>query len=102
MGAVVLAFGARLALAPLLGTSATFVFFVLAVVFAAARIGLGPAVLASVSGGLLATYAFVPPEFTLLGDSKLTNLLAFLAICAAIIVFAWRTFAQQADLQKRE
>jgi len=99
---VVLAFGARLALAPLLGTSATFVFFVLAVVFTAARIGIGPAIFASVIGGLVATYAFVPPAFTFADSGKLTNILAFLAICAAVILFAWRTLAQRAQYEERE
>jgi PAS domain S-box-containing protein len=99
---VVLAFGARLALAPLLGTSATFVFFVLAVVFTAARIGIGPAIFASVIGGLVATYAFVPPAFTFSDPDKLTNALAFLAICAAVILFAWRTLAQRTQYEERE
>jgi len=99
---VIVAFAVRLALAAMLGTSATFVFFVLAVVFIAARLGLGPAVFASLVGGLAATYAFIPPAFSLLGEAKLTNLLAFLAICAAVILFAWRVWRQRQHLEQRE
>lgn len=96
-----LAFGLRLLLAPVLGTSGIFVFFVLVVVLVAAR-SIGAAVAASVVGGLLATYAFVPPQFTMHGSGKLTNIVAFLAICAAVILFAWRMARRQSDLQKRE
>jgi PAS domain S-box-containing protein len=99
---VIVAFAARLALAAVLGTSGTFVFFVLAVVFIAARVGLGPAIFASLVSGLAATYAFIPPPLSLVGETKLTNLLAFLAICTAVILFAWRVSRQREQLQKRE
>jgi PAS domain S-box-containing protein len=99
---VIVAFAIRLSLSAVLGTSATFVFFVLAVVLTAARIGIGPAIFASIVSGISAIYAFVPPAFTLTGPDKLTNLLAFLAICSAVILFAWRVSEQRTDLEERE
>ena len=99
---MIVAFAIRLALSAVLGTSAAFVFFVLAVVLTAARIGIGPAIFASIVGGFAAIYAFIPPAFTLTGADKLTNLFAFLAICAAVILFAWRVSEQRTDLEQRE
>ncbi len=101
---VAVAFALRWAISPLVGTGAVFLFFVLAVLVAAVRLGTGPAVLASVIGGVAGTFAFVPPEYAFvpLNSDKLTSLLAFLVVCAAITAFAWNLLVRRVELESRE
>ncbi len=103
-GLVAAAFVLRMAIAPVVGDQAVYLFFVLAVLISAVRLGTGPAIAASAVSGIAATAAFVPPRFAIfpLGPDKLTSLLAFLTVCAAIILFAWRLFKQRIDLEQRE
>ena len=91
----------RLVLAPVLGGQAVYLFFVVAVLAAAVRLGTRPAILASLLGALAATYAFAPPEYSL-AASKLPSLLSFLIVCAAIMFFAWRVLEQREELEDRE
>jgi len=94
----------RLAIAPVVGDQAVYLFFVLAVIFSALRLGPGPAIAATGLSAIVATFAFVPPPFAIfpLGTDDVTNLLAFLTVCAAIIVFDWKMFEQRTDLEERE
>ncbi|MGZ6972286.1 MAG: DUF4118 domain-containing protein, partial [Thermoanaerobaculia bacterium] len=61
VGAVAVACGLRLALAPVLGSRLAFVTFIAACLFAAWYGGIGPGVLASVLGGALAVLLFQHP-----------------------------------------
>ena len=101
VGLVAAAFVVRLAFAPVLGGQAVFLFFVVAVLVAAVRLGTRPAILASLLGAIAATYAFAPPEYSL-AASKLPNVLSFLIVCAAIVLFSWRVLEQRDELEDRE
>lgn len=61
LGATAVAFGLRLALAPLLGSRLAFVTFVAACLFATWFGGIGPGILASALGGVLAVGLFQHP-----------------------------------------
>jgi len=79
-------------------------FFILAVLVAAVRLGTGPAVAATIFGAAAGTFLFVPPRFALapLPPDRITYFIAFLIICAGIILFARRLDAQRAQLLARE
>jgi len=101
---VLAAFMLRLLLSPLLDGHAVYVFFLLAVLLSTVSLGRGPSVAASILGGLIATIAFLPPEYSLLpfGFDRQISLLAFLLVCAAVILFASQVLEQRADLKDRE
>jgi PAS domain S-box-containing protein len=101
VGLVAAAFVVRLALAPVLDGQAVYLFFVVAVLVAAVRLGTRPAILASLLGAVAATYAFAPPEYSL-AATKLPNVLSFLVVCAAIVLFAWHVLEQREELEDRE
>lgn len=104
LGIVVVAAALSWLLAPLVGGHSVFLVFALAVLVSAVRLGTGPAIAASAVGGLLGAYAFVPPRLALfpLGPDKATNLLLFLAICAAIIFLARQYLQLRTDFEQRE
>jgi len=101
LGLVAAAFSVRLALAPVLGGQAVYLFFIVAVFVSAVRLGTGPAIAASLLSAFAATYAFAPPRY-LLAANNLAGLVSFLAICAAIIVFAWWVLEQRKAISFRE
>lgn len=101
VGLVVAAFIVRLVLGPALDGQAVYLFFVVAVLVAAVRLGTLAAILASLLGGVAATYAFAPPEYTV-AASKIPNLLSYLVVCGAIVLFAWRVLEDREDLEDRE
>ena len=101
VGLVAAAFVVRLVLAPVLDGQAVYLFFVVAVLVAAVRLGTLAAILASLLGAIAATYAFAPPEYSL-AATKLPNILSYLIVCAAIVLFAWRVLEQREELEDRE
>jgi PAS domain S-box-containing protein len=101
VGLVVAAFAVRLALASVLDGQAVYLFFVIAILVAAVRLGTRPAILASLLGAVAATYAFAPPEYSF-AATKVPNVLSYLIVCAAIVLFAWRVLEQREDLEDRE
>ena len=101
VGLIAAAFVVRLILAPALDGQAVYLFFVIAVLVCAVRLGTGPAIAASLLGAIGATYAFAPPEYAF-GAAKLPNVLSYLAVCGAIVLFAWRVLEQRKELENRE
>ena len=82
--AVIAGFLARLALEPLLGQSATFIFFVPAVVIAAALSGLWPGLFATMLGaaaGLVVDSAAAP-----MTTGNLVGALVFVLVCVAVTI----------------
>jgi PAS domain S-box-containing protein len=103
LGLVAAAFVARLALNPLLGGQAIYLFFILAVLVSSLRLGTWPAAAAAVASAFVATFAFAPPQFAMLpSGGQVANLISFLIISAAIILFSWRMLEQREDLDDRE
>jgi PAS domain S-box-containing protein len=100
-GLTAAAFVARLILAPVLDGQAVYLFFIVAVLASAVRLGTGPAIAGSLLGGIGAAYAFAPPEYVIVA-AKLPNLLSYLAVCGAILLFAWRVLEQRRELDNRE
>ena len=94
----------RFVLNPVLGSAVPYMFFILAVLVAAVRLGTGPAAAATVLGAAAATFLFVPPRFAFvpLPSDRIVYLIAFLTVCAGIILFARRLDVQRAQLQLRE
>jgi PAS domain S-box-containing protein len=72
----------RLVLDPILGNRAPYLFFLLAIVVSKRYWGRGPAVLATVLGGLASSYFLLPPRFSLVitDPTDVLNLLAYLAV----------------------
>ena len=102
-GLVVAAFVARLLLNPLLGGQAIYLFFVLAVLVSAIRLGTGPSILAMALSAVVATFAFAEPQYSLFPISgQLPNLISFLVIASAVIAFSWRQLQQREELEDRE
>lgn len=101
VGLIAAAFVVRLALAPVLNDQAVYLFFVLAVLFTVVRLGTVPAIVASLLGAVAATYAFAPPEYVL-SVGKFPNLLSYLLVCSAIILFGWHMFEQREELEDQE
>jgi PAS domain S-box-containing protein len=101
---VVVAAVIRFALNPLLGTTVPYMFFILAVMVAAVRLGTGPAVAATIFGAAAGTFLFVPPRFAFVPfpPDRTPYIIAFLIICAGIVLFARRLDAQRAQLLVRE
>jgi len=79
-------------------------FFILAVLVAAVRLGTGPAVVATVFGAAAGTFLFVPPRFAFapFPPDRITYFIAFIVICAGVVVFARRLDIQRAQLLARE
>jgi len=87
-----------------LGTTVPYMFFILAVLVAAVRLGTGPAVVATVFGAAAGTFLFVPPRFAFapFPPDRITYFIAFIVICAGVVVFARRLDIQRAQLLARE
>jgi PAS domain S-box-containing protein len=103
LGLVAVAFVVRLALNPLLVGQAIYLFFILAVLVSAVRLGTAPAAFATVVSALVATFAFAPPQFAIFPvGGQLANLASFLIISTAIVLFSWRMLEQREDLKDRE
>jgi two-component system sensor kinase FixL len=83
--AVLLAFAARLLLAPALGQHAPFLFFVLAVLAASGLGGLGAGIAATALGAALGTYFLPAVSFWAAAD--IANVTTFVVIGAGIAVF---------------
>ena len=83
---VVCTLAVRMALAPLLGDRAPFIFFFMAIVAAKRFWGRGPALLATLLGGISAWYFIVAPSFSfsIANRSDALNLAAYLAVGAGI------------------
>jgi len=79
---------ARLVVDPLIGDAAPYTLFILAVLFAAVRLGTGPAVLTTVLSAIVATGLFVPPrDAWVLTQERITYAIAFCAISAGAVLF---------------
>ena len=104
VGLVVVAAIVRLVLDPLLGGQLPFMFFTLAVLVAAVRLGSGPAVAATVLGGVAGTFLFVAPrhEIASLSTGEVTYLIGFLVVCTGIVVFSRQLDVRRAQLDLRE
>ena len=83
---VVCALTVRLALAPILGDRAPFIFFFMAIVAAKRFWGRGPALLATLLGGISAWYFILAPSFSfaIANRADALNLAAYLAVGAGI------------------
>ena len=103
LAAVVLAAIVRWALGPVLGDDVPFATFFAAVVFAAWRGGLYPALLATVLGFVL-TLAFFPPQYagTGLSRHRVIGWILYFAVCGAIAVFGEAMGRARRRLQGRE
>ena|GEM_PF-433166 len=100
---VVVAAIVRFALTPLLGSSVPYLFFILAVLVAAVRLGTGPAVCATIVGAAAATLLFVQPRLGfLLPPDRAPYLAAYLVISSGVVVFARRLDVRRAQLDMRE
>src|SRR3982751_4061571 len=88
----------RWALSPILGSSAPFVFFVMAVTVTALSYGLGPALLTAVAGGIIALFAWVLPAH-LTYSNVLTNVIVYLllSLFIAILIELMRRARQRAE-----
>jgi len=104
LGLVAIAAVIRFALDPLLGSAVPYMFFILAVLVAAVRLGTGPAVAATACGAAAGTYLFLLPRLGLtpFPSSRVTYLIAYCAVCAGIILFARRLDIRRVQLQLRE
>ena len=93
----------RFALTPLLGSSVPYLFFILAVLVAAVRLGTGPAVCSTIVGAAAATLLFVQPRLGfLLPPDRAPYLAAYLVISSGVVVFARRLDVRRAQLDMRE
>ncbi|HKQ05528.1 MAG TPA: PAS domain S-box protein [Blastocatellia bacterium] len=88
----------RWALSPVLGYSAPFVFFVMAVTVTALAYGLGPALLVTVAGGMIAVFAWLLPA-PLSSSNVLTNIIVYLLLCLfiSILIELMRRARQRAE-----
>jgi PAS domain S-box-containing protein len=97
------ALAARLAVDPLIGDAAPYTLFILAVLFAAVRLGTGPAVLTTALSAIVATRLFVPPrDGWVLTQDRLTYAIAFCAISGGVLLFSRRLSLRQSQLEVRE
>ncbi len=94
----------RQALAPLVGSYAIWVTFILAVLASAIRLGTGPAIAATLASAVVGTFAFVPPayRFGILDAGYLWNAGSFLLICGGILFFSRKLELQRFELDNRE
>jgi PAS domain S-box-containing protein len=100
---VVVAAIVRFALTPLLGSSVPYLFFILAVLVAAVRLGTGAAVCATLVGAAVATLLFVQPRLGfLLPPDRAPYLAAYLVISFGVVVFARQLDVRRAQLDMRE
>src|SRR5581483_2639593 len=88
----------RWALSSVLGYSAPFVFFVMAVTATALVYGLGPALLVTVAGGIIALFAWVLPA-PVSSSNVLTNIIVYLLLCLfiSILIELMRRARQRAE-----
>jgi PAS domain S-box-containing protein len=79
-------------------------FFILAVLVAAVRLGTGPAVCATILGAAAATFLFVQPRFGFipLPPDRIPYLVAYLVVSFGVVLFARRLDVQRAELLARE
>jgi two-component system sensor kinase FixL len=86
---VLLAFAGRFALSPLLQQRAALLPFIPAVVLAAGLYGVGPGLLAICLSALVAIWAFMlPGETPVMTPDEIANVVVFLVIGAAMLIFA--------------
>lgn len=104
LGLVVSAAAIRFALDPMLGDSAPYLFFVLAVLIATVRFGLWAGVVAVAASAILATFLFVPPRWSLfpLEPQRLVTLASFCLICAGILLFSRRLDLHRTRLERQD
>src|SRR5262245_49127774 len=89
VASVVVATGLRAALTPLVDDQFPFVTFFPAVLLAAWYGGLGPALLATVLGGVSATFFFLEPALSLevAGSRSRQSIVVYGVISAAVVLF---------------
>jgi two-component system sensor kinase FixL len=85
---VLIAFGLRLALDPVLLARSPFLLFTAAVVVAAGRYGTAPGLVATTSSLILGTVTFLAPRPMLLSPDQIASLGVFVVTCVAMLVFA--------------
>jgi len=104
LGLVVAAALVRVALDPLLGSGATYLFFILAVIAASMLLGIRAGIVAAVASLATAVFLFVPPRFSFapIAAADLLNLVSFSLISAAVIFLVDRVARQRSDLEHRE
>jgi signal transduction histidine kinase len=86
---VLVAFGIRLALDPVLLERSPFLIFTAAVVIGAGRYGTGPGLLATILSVVLGTVMFLSPGHpSLLASDQIASLAVFIVTAAAMLVFA--------------
>lgn len=101
IGAVMLAFALRYGIYGTLDHRLPFSFFTTATLVAAWYGGLGPGMLAALSGLLLGDYFFLPPHEagSLLGEAERTAIGTYALTNALIVVLFWNLHSRLRDLE---
>src|SRR5947209_11186514 len=100
IGLTALATIIRWALTPLLGSVAPFTSFVMAVAITALYNGLGPALLTTFAGALIALFVWVlPAQPRLSTDRIITNVVVYLSLCVfvSVLIEMMRRTRQRAE-----
>jgi K+-sensing histidine kinase KdpD len=103
VGAVALAFALRYGIYGTLDHRLPFAFFTTATLIAAWYGGLGPGMLAAVSGLLLGDYFFLPPHQAggLLGEAERTAIGNYALTNTVAVVLFWNLHSRLRDLEDR-